>query len=426
MDIIESACTPWTASPVSSRFFAPLREALEGCEHRRRCSELCDEDWLLTGIHRVLSDCRSGRAFLQVFGLQAPNLCPGHSAFFEALKSCRRLALCAELNTNLCNLAKSRLPDPLAAFGPLEDFELLAGDGHFHEHAVHDQAIDGTKYATGHFYLLNLRTQLLSHLCVGDQIDRKKEHDMRALKRQDIQSLRHGAGKGRKVLYIWDRAGIDFRFWYELKNRGIYFLSREKENMALEIVGLRAYEATDPINADILSDQIVGSSCGTTVRRVTFFDVLGGKTYSFITNEMTIPPGLLAQLYRMRWEIEKRFDELKNKFGQTKAWASSPNAKTMQAQFICLARNLVHLFEHTLLREEGLPNRAEDHRRDKRMSVANTKAQKAGHILPKAYQALHRATQCSVKLVRWLLHHLFSSTSWLAACKALVTLYASL
>jgi hypothetical protein len=36
-----------------------------------------------------------------------------------------------------------------------------------------------------------------------------------------------------KVLYIWNRAGIDFRQWFKWKENGIYFLSREKENMKL-------------------------------------------------------------------------------------------------------------------------------------------------------------------------------------------------
>ena len=51
----------------------------------------------------------------------------------------------------------------------------------------------------------------MNHLTVADQIERNKEHEMRALKRQTADTLRQGAAKGRKVLYIWDRAGIDFR-----------------------------------------------------------------------------------------------------------------------------------------------------------------------------------------------------------------------
>ena len=53
----------------------------------------------------------------------------------------------------------------------------------------------------------------MTHLTVSDQVECKKEHDMPALKRQDTLTLRQGAAKGSKVLYIWDCAGIDFPQW---------------------------------------------------------------------------------------------------------------------------------------------------------------------------------------------------------------------
>ena len=48
-------------------------------------------------------------------------------------------------------------------------------------------------------------------------MERKKKRDIRALKRTTLAALRQGAAKGRKVLYIWDRAGIDFKQWYDWK-----------------------------------------------------------------------------------------------------------------------------------------------------------------------------------------------------------------
>ena len=110
----------------------------------------------------------------------------------------------------------------------------------------------------------------MTHLTVSDQVERKKEHDMRALKRQNITTLRQDAAKGRKVLYIWDRAGIDFRQWFKWKEVSIYFLSREKENMKLEVVGIHPFDRSDPINQGVISDEIVATSVGVTVRRVIY------------------------------------------------------------------------------------------------------------------------------------------------------------
>ncbi len=110
----------------------------------------------------------------------------------------------------------------------------------------------------------------VSHLDVSDQIQRKKEHDIRGLKRQSADTLRHGAAKGRKVLLVWDRAGIDFAQWFKWKhNSGLYLLSRCKENMSLMVCGQLAFDRRDPLNAGVLADELVSpSSVGITLRRV--------------------------------------------------------------------------------------------------------------------------------------------------------------
>jgi hypothetical protein len=344
-----------TSAPDSlpARFFTPALDLLPGCSNQRHCPELSDFDWLRLGVHRCLQPQGSGRGFLQTLASRAPDLCPDNSHFFESLKSQRRLDLCGELNARLCVHARQVLPDALAAFTSLAGFDIHAGDGHHHAHAVHDPADSkGDKHAVGHLYTRNLRSGTLSHLTVNDQLMRKKEHDMRALKRQTIDALRQGAAKGRKVLYVWDRAGIDFSQWHKWKQgSGIYMLSRCKANMALIKCGDLPFDRADEINAGVQADELVGSATGgVLMRRVTFLDVLTGITYEYLTNllESSVAPGVIAHLYKMRWNIEKSFDEVKNKLGEKKAWATSATAKSMQAQFICLSVNLLQLIEHEL------------------------------------------------------------------------------
>jgi hypothetical protein len=151
--------------------------------------------------------------------------CPENSHFFESLKSQRRLTLCAEANARLCAHARRVLPDALAAF------------------------------------------PCLAHLTVNDQQARKKEHDMRGLKRLEIATLRQGAPKGRKVLHVWDRAGIDFRQWYKWKQgSGIYMLSRCKTNMVLLPCGNLPFVGDDVINAGVLRDELVGTEVDPVLR----------------------------------------------------------------------------------------------------------------------------------------------------------------
>jgi hypothetical protein len=357
--------------------------------------------------------------------LEAPET--GH--FFETLKSPRRLRLIAEVSAALAR----QLPVPDAALWEslpeLAGFDLYAGDGHFHAAAVHDprDPSDGVKYAVGHFFALNLRTHALSHLAVADQIQRKKEHDMRALKALELERLRQGAPAGRRVLYVWDRAGIDFRQWYHWKQRaGIYFVSREKENMKLEVIGDHAWDRSDPRNQGVLADELVATSQGVNVRRVRYRCPLSGQEFSFLTSECTLPPGLIAQLYRLRWEIEKVFDELKNKVGETKAWGSSPEAKAAQAHFLCMAHNLMVRCELTLEREHGVRNEAELARRAQRLEKEEQRLTKANVKLPVLVRAFQRLTVRSVKFIRWLRVQLFHRPQHEPDIATLRHLYATL
>ncbi len=123
-----------------------------------------------------------------------------------------------------------------------------------------------------------------------------------ALKRQDIVTLRQSAAKGRKVLYIWDRAGIDFRQWFKWEENGIYLLSREKENMKLVIVGIHPFDGANPINQGVISDEMAATSVGVTVRRVIYQDPATGIIYAYLTNlPPTVSPGIVALLYKPRW-----------------------------------------------------------------------------------------------------------------------------
>lgn len=421
---------PMTLHPqsptVSESFFRPILDLLSQCQNRRVCPEFSDECWFKFCLGRVLHEAKSGRGFLQEFGSLFPQ-CPAVSAFFESLKSSRRAGLVGELNTRMRSLLTRVRPDPLAEYRALEGFEIYAGDGHWHGAAAHDAAVEGTKYAMGHFFGLNLRTHAAVHLTGADQEARRKEHDMRALKRLGVEILRQGAAAGRKVIWVWDKAGIDFRQWHQWKQgSGIYMISCAKENMKLEGVGSPRWNREDPVNAGVLADEWVSTSVGVFVRRVRYRDPVSGTIFEFLTNETTLAPGWIAHLYRMRWDIEKVFDAFKNKLGEKKAWASGAVAKTIQANLLCLAHNLLLLFEDRVLKPAGVTNVAEDKRRAGRLEKTKEVLAERQETLPMLVEKLQRCTQSSVKFIRWLRSNLFSQSSCSQSLAPLRALYAKL
>ena len=404
---------------VTPTLLAPLDQLAAQLAAYRHCSSLTDEDWLVLGTMRALHDGASGRAFLQQIGVQLPS-CPKRGHFFETLKSERRLALCQQASERVARLLTD---DPFAHLACLRNFDLYAADGHWHGAAVHDAPIDGSKRATGHFFALDLRTQALLHLALGQG---KKEHDMHVLKRLILDFLRHHAPTGRQVLYAYDCASIDYAQWQKWKKTGgLYFVSLTKEKMVLTVTRTRPIDRQDPNNVGITADEEVVTSEGIPLRRIRYTHPATGENYEFLTSECTLPPGVIAFVYLRRWDIEKVFDELKNKLGEQRAWASTPTAKQMQAQFLCLAHNLIQLFERHLAHEHQVRNHAEEKRRARRLAEQETLAKKRGTTLPELVRTHQRLTQTSVKLYRWLRAYLFSPLPLVELLPTLIESYAT-
>ena len=123
------------------------------------------------------------------------------------------------------------------------------------------------------------------------------------------------------------------------------------------------------------------------VRRVRWIEPVSGEVFHFITSELSLPPGLIAEIYRARWNIERVFDETKNKLGEAQSWASSATAKKAQALFICMTHNLLVHFDAGLAREEGIPNVPEEKRRATRLAGKKELATRVGRELPPAWEA---------------------------------------
>jgi hypothetical protein len=415
---------PGISSEVRHQFLAPLSAVYGQATTLRNCPAESDWDWLTKGVDRVLSNVRSGRDFLQTFQMfwnREVQVGP----YFETLASVRRLGMVAECSALLRRRVDALRPSPLVQFASLATFDLYAGDGHYLEHATHDLLLGETRWPTGHFFALNLKSQSLFPLVLADLAERKKEHDIRALKRQSVAMLRQGAGKGRKVLWVWDKAGVDFPFWQERKASGIYFLSLRKEGMCLAVEAERVIDVAQPINQGVTADRVVTDRRGLRVREITFCNPCDGAVYVYLTSEMTLEPGLLALLYKTRWEIEKVFDETKTKLQEKKSWATTTTAKEMQAHFVAIVHNLLLLLQdwHQL---QGVENTAELQRREKRRTQQQTKLQKTGQSLPLIYTLLQRFSQATFKLIRWLRAHWHQPTSLPQALLQLRSLYAKL
>lgn len=217
--------------------------------------------------------------------------------------------------------------------------------------------------------------------------------------------MRQQANVGKNVMYVYDRAAIDFPAWNSWKKIGIYFVSREKLNSRLETRGVLLYDVADQINAGIISDEVVGSAnSGSMIRRITYLILESNEIMTFLTNAFDgIPPGVIVYLYKRRWDIEKIFDTLKHSYHEKKAWASGDVAKTMQANFICLQHHLACLFEsHISLNLIVGPQHKRAEKRVTQLEEEMAKRKPHGNKLNTLCRTITRLTQHPLKYLRWL------------------------
>jgi len=177
-----------------------------------------------------------------------------------------------------------------------------------------------TKAAVKLHTLLDLRGALPTFIHISDG----KLHDVNIL---DILIPEPGA------FYIMDRGYLDFSRLYTMTRGLAFFVTRAKSNFQFQ----RVY--SHPI------DKITGLKCDQTVvltghysrkdypeklRRVKFYDTETEKTFTFLTNNFSLPALTITQLYRCRWQVELFFKWIKQNLRIKSFYGTTENAVKVQ------------------------------------------------------------------------------------------------
>lgn len=398
---------------LNKTFFAPAEQVYPLSQKQYNCATIPDLDYAKLGILRCLSSATTGNEFIQNHGLETSEFYET-SHFFKALKSKRRLSNLTSINTRLKDTAKGTLPDAFAHCPELDNFDIYAGDGHYLHAACFDPKKNGKKRPTGHFFRLDLRNHHLDYIDLEKpDWGKVKKHDARIIQEADPEALRNHAPKGRQIIYCWDKACVDYHQWGKLKhNNGVYFITQEKANSAAQKMSHDLHDKTDPRNNGIREDHLAGAG-GQTMRRIVYTDPSDGKTYTYITNELTLPAFALVLIYKHRWDQEKVFYQLKSKFHERKSWASSETAKQAQAIFECLTHNLTLMLEHQILETENITDEIEA---EKKKGREKHRANREGIPLKPATNyigtSLERATHRTQRFIRWLRQQIYKQLPW--------------
>lgn len=390
---------------VDESFLDPaLRLVRDYCRNRRDTPELSDEDFLRSGVLRVMGQCDSGRDFLQA--QQDRGVALARATWFDALHSRRRGTLVAEAATRSYEVFRRFLADRdwLGAFPELRGRAVWAIDGHHIAHACHAARDSKDEFVSvGQIYGLCLHSGLLRALGPF-QGDGTRHHEFPVFKENWTRWLRQDRGEKMPIAVV-DPAYIDVLYWSEQRRlRRAVMITREKENMKPTCISCYAYAPDDPVNRGVEADEMAGYTYAN-LRRIVYRDPATGERFVFITTELSLRPGVIALLYFLRWKIEKAYDVYKNKLHQQKAWANGPVANLAQAHLTALTHNLLTLLLVTL------DSAGVSEQKIARRNAEGAARTPASHRVP-AQEMVRHALQLTCQFIRVVRHCLEHKVPW--------------
>lgn len=135
------------------------------------------------------------------------------------------------------------------------------------------------------------------------------------------------------AFYLMDRGYLDFPRLHRLHLSSAFFVTRARKRFDCQ----RLYSAPVDRTSGIMCDQIVTLSNPVPragypdkLRRIRYFDPQQERRLIFLTNNFTLPPLTVAQLYRSRWQVELFFKWIKQHLRIKKFYGTSANALKTQ------------------------------------------------------------------------------------------------
>jgi hypothetical protein len=149
---------------------------------------------------------------------------------------------------------------------------------------------------------------------------------------------------------VFDKAYVDFTHLSDLDTRGVFWVTRAKDNMQYDVIK----QHTSP-KGNILGDVLVKLKTPKSrkaypkmLRLITADVEVNGvlKTMTFITNNMDWAPSSICDLYKCRWGVEVFFKQIKQTLQLSDFLGQSRNAILWQVWMALLAYVLIRFIAH--------------------------------------------------------------------------------
>jgi len=159
-------------------------------------------------------------------------------------------------------------------------------------------------------------------------------------------------------MICFDKAYIDYERFHEWSDKGIYMVTRMKENAVYETLEER--DIPDDCDHRIIKDEVImvktKDKKELSLRRVAYYDSQKDKVYVFISNQLELDAQQIALIYKKRWEIEVFFKYLKQNFPLKYFLGDNQNAIEIQIWVANIAMLLLQVIKKGLKRKWAFSN----------------------------------------------------------------------
>jgi IS4 transposase len=111
-------------------------------------------------------------------------------------------------------------------------------------------------------------------------------------------------------IVVFDKGFISYLWFRLLGEKGVFFVTRLKQNAAYKLLERRPVNRKTGVTSDHIIEVVSGGK-SLRLRRIGYRDPETGKRYEFLTNHFRLVAKTIADIYKERWQIEIFFREIK-------------------------------------------------------------------------------------------------------------------
>ena len=163
------------------------------------------------------------------------------------------------------------------------------------------------------------------------------------------------------TVYIFDKGYNDYKAFEHFTNQKTGFVTRIKENAKFELT--QTNDIPENIHSGVLSDEIIevevnkeGVKTTLKLRKIKYYDREHKRSFEFISNLFEFRADTIAALYKIRWQIELLFKQIKQNFPLKYFLGDNENAIKIQIYCVLIVNLLLGVIKKSLKRQWSFSN----------------------------------------------------------------------